>query len=132
MLKLFPCLRIPTMAPSLLGLLLPRGSPTTAVLFLVIMYLQGTRGLSALGRLSACSSRVTWWAGAHRPLCRAASADRVGPVIRPPSASPSRSIALFIYAQLTADTARWVVVVGSLVNGLRRQARFLPRQHLGP
>jgi len=112
MLKL-SLLGIPTMTPSLLASFF-QGLANYAVLFLVIMYLQGTRGLSALdASLLLVPGYVV--GGAIGPFA-GRLADRVGPVIPATFGLAVQVIALFIYAQLTADTALWVVVVGSLVN----------------
>jgi MFS family permease len=120
MLKL-SLLKIPTMAPSLLASFF-QGLANYAVLFLVIMYLQGTRGLSAL---DASLLLVPGYlvGGAIGPFA-GRLADRVGPVIPATFGLAVQVIALFIYAQLTADTGLWVVVVGSLVNGLGASSFF--------
>jgi MFS family permease len=86
------------------------------------MYLQGTRGLSALdASLLLVPGYVV--GGAIGPFA-GRLADRVGPVIPATFGLAVQVIALFIYAQLTADTALWVVVVGSLVNGLGASSFF--------
>ena len=99
-----------------------QGLANYAVLFLVIMYLQGTRGLSAL---DASLLLVPGYlvGGAIGPFA-GRLADRVGPVIPATFGLAVQVIALFIYAQLTADTGLWVVVAGSLVNGLGASSFF--------
>ncbi len=120
MLKL-SLLRIPTMTPSLLAAFF-QGLANFAVLFLVIMYLQGTRGLTAL---NASLLLVPGYlvGGAIGPFA-GRLADRVGPVIPATIGLSVQVVALLIYAQLGADTALWVVVVASLVNGLGASAFF--------
>src|ERR1017187_3521282 len=100
MLKL-SLLKIPTMAPSLLASFF-QGLANYAVLFLVIMYLQGTRGLSALDT-SLLLVPGYLVGGAIGPFA-GRLADRVGPVIPATFGLAVQVIALFIYAQLTADT----------------------------
>ena len=67
--------RIPTMTPSLLAALF-QGLANFAVLFLVIMYLQGVRGPEPSTPRS-CSSPATWWAAPSAPS-PARLADRSG------------------------------------------------------
>jgi len=120
MLKL-SLLRIPTMTPSLLASFF-QGLANFCVLFLVIMYLQGTRGLSAL---DASLLLVPGYlvGGAVGPFA-GRLADRVGPVIPATAGLATQVVALFIYAQLTVDTSLWVVVMASLVNGLGASSFF--------
>ena len=120
MLKL-SLLRIPTMTPSLLASFF-QGLANYAVLFLVIMYLQGTRGLSAL---DASLLLVPGYlvGGAIGPFA-GRLADRIGPVIPATVGLAVQVVALLIYAQLSADTGLWVVIAGSLVNGLGASAFF--------
>jgi len=88
----------------------------------VIMYLQGTRGLSAL---DASLLLVPGYlvGGAVGPFA-GRLADRVGPVIPATAGLATQVVALFIYAQLTVDTSLWVVVMASLVNGLGASSFF--------
>jgi EmrB/QacA subfamily drug resistance transporter len=120
MLKL-SLLKIPTMTPSLLAAFF-QGLANFAVLFLVIMYLQGTRGLSAL---NASLLLVPGYlvGGAIGPFA-GRLADRVGPVIPATVGLSVQVVALFIYAHLSADTGLWVVVVASLINGMGASSFF--------
>jgi len=114
-------LRVPTMAPSLLAALF-QGLANYAVLFLVIMYLQGPRGLTAL---NASLLLVPGYlvGGCIGPFA-GRLADRVGPVIPATSGLAVQVVALFIYAHLANDTGLWVVVAGSVVNGLGASSFF--------
>jgi EmrB/QacA subfamily drug resistance transporter len=107
--------RIPTMTASLLASLF-QGLASFAVLFLLIMYLQGPRGLSPIHAslllvpgyvLGAC---VGPYAGRL--------ADQRGPVLPATLGLAIQVISLAIYAQLTTATSLWVVVVASIVNGV--------------
>jgi EmrB/QacA subfamily drug resistance transporter len=120
MLKL-SLLRVPTMAPSLLASFF-QGLANFCVLFLVIMYLQGTRGLSAL---DASLLLVPGYllGGACGPFA-GRLADRVGPVIPATFGLSVQVVALLIYAQLGADTGLWVVVAASTVNGVGASCFF--------
>jgi MFS family permease len=97
-LKIF---RIPTMAASLCASLF-QGLASFAVLFLVLMYLQGPRGLSPIhaSLLLVPGYLVSGGVG----LYAGRLADRRGPLI--------------CYAQLTISTPLWVIVAISLVNGV--------------
>ncbi|MGD1033052.1 MAG: MFS transporter [Candidatus Dormibacteria bacterium] len=120
MLKL-SLLRIPTMTPSLLASFF-QGLANFCVLFLVIMYLQGTRGLSAL---DASLLLVPGYlvGGAVGPFA-GRLADRVGPVIPATAGLAAQVVALFVYAQLSTGTSLWVVVLASLVNGVGASSFF--------
>ncbi|MDA8057685.1 MAG: MFS transporter [Actinomycetota bacterium] len=107
--------KVPSMTPSLLASLF-QGLGNFAVLFLVIMYLQGPRGLSPIhaslllvpgyvigGTLGPVSGRL---------------ADRLGPVVPATAGLAVQVVALFIYAHLGVTTGLWLVVVASIVNGI--------------
>ena len=114
-------LKIPTMAPSLLAALF-HGLASFAVLFLVIVYLQGPRGLSPLhASLLLVPGYII--GSAVGPLADRA-ADRVGPVIPATAGLGIQVIALFIYAQLSLSSGLWLVVAGSMVNGIGASAFF--------
>ena len=114
-------LKIPTMAPSLLAALF-QGLANFAVLFLVIMYLQGPRGLSPLhASLLLVPGYIV--GSAIGPLAGRV-ADRVGPVIPATAGLGIQVIALFIYAQLSLTSGLWLVVAGSVVNGIGASAFF--------
>jgi EmrB/QacA subfamily drug resistance transporter len=107
--------KVPTMTPSLLASLF-QGLGNFAVLFLVIMYLQGPRGLSPIhaslllvpgyvigGTLGPVSGRL---------------ADKVGPVIPATAGLAVQVVALLVYAHLGLTSGLWLVVVASIVNGI--------------
>jgi EmrB/QacA subfamily drug resistance transporter len=107
--------RIPTMAASLLASLF-QGLANFAVLFLVIMYLQGPRGLTPIHASLllvpgyVLGSVVGPYAGRL--------ADRRGPVLPATAGLAIQVGALAIYAQLGMATGLWVVVAAAIVNGL--------------
>jgi EmrB/QacA subfamily drug resistance transporter len=107
--------RVPTMTPSLLASLF-QGLASFAVLFLVIMYLQGPRGLTPIHASLllvpgyVLGSVVGPYAGRL--------ADRRGPVLPATIGLGVQVVGLAIYAQLTMTTPLWVVVVASVINGI--------------
>ncbi|MGH9046884.1 MAG: MFS transporter, partial [Acidimicrobiales bacterium] len=106
---------IPTMSPSLLASLV-QGLASYAVLFLVIMYLQGPRGLSPIdASLLLVPGYVI---GSVMSPVAGRLADRVGPVVPATAGLAIQVVALFVYAEMGTSTGLWVVVVGSIVNGL--------------
>ncbi|HET9895738.1 MAG TPA: MFS transporter [Streptosporangiaceae bacterium] len=107
--------KIPMLAPSL-GASFFQGLANFAVLFLVIMYLQGPRGLSPL---HASLLLVPGYVGgsAVGPFA-GRLADKVGPVLPATTGLAIQVLALFIYAHLAVDTGLWLVVVASVVNGI--------------
>jgi EmrB/QacA subfamily drug resistance transporter len=106
--------RVPTMAASLLASLF-QGLASFAVLFLVLMYLQGPRGLSPLNASlllvpgNVASSFVGLYAGRL--------ADRYGAVLPATLGLFIQAVSLIGYALLGLSTPLWLVVVISLVNG---------------
>ncbi|ACU53996.1 drug resistance transporter, EmrB/QacA subfamily [Acidimicrobium ferrooxidans DSM 10331] len=113
--------RIPTMTPSLLAATF-QALGNYAVLFLVIMYLQGPRGLSAL---DASLLLVPGYllGGVVGPFA-GRLADRVGPVIPATVGLAVQVIALFVYAQLSNDVTLALVVVASIINGIGGSSFF--------
>jgi len=107
--------RVPTMTASLLASLF-QGLASFAVLFLVIMYLQGPRGLSPIHASLllvpgyVLGSVVGPYAGRL--------ADRRGPVLPATAGLAVQVVSLAIYAQLSNTTGLWVVVVASVINGI--------------
>jgi EmrB/QacA subfamily drug resistance transporter len=107
--------RIPTMAASLLASLF-QGLASFAVLFLVLMYLQGPRGLSPIhASLLLVPGYVAGgfigpWAGRL--------ADRRTPVFPATVGLALQVVALLCYAQLTVSTPLWLIVFFSLINGV--------------
>ena len=113
--------RIPALAPSLLASFF-QGLANFAVLFLVIMYLQGPRGLSPIHASLLLvpgyvgGSAVGPWAGRL--------ADRLGPVIPATAGLAIQVAALFLYAHLSLDSGLWLVVVASVINGIGASGFF--------
>jgi EmrB/QacA subfamily drug resistance transporter len=106
--------RVPTMATSLLASFF-QGLASFAVLFLVLMYLQGPRQLSPL---SASLLLVPGYVAASAVgLYAGRLADRRGPVLPATAGLAVMALSLVGYAQLTLTTPLWVVVGISLVNG---------------
>ncbi|HSZ43426.1 MAG TPA: MFS transporter [Trebonia sp.] len=107
--------RVPTMAASLLASLF-QGLASFAVLFLVLMYLQGPRGLSPIhASLLLVPGYVAGgfigpWAGRL--------ADRRTPVFPATVGLALQVVALLCYAQLTVSTPLWLIVFFSLINGV--------------
>ncbi len=113
--------RVPTMSPSLLAALC-QGLANYAVLFLVIMYLQGPRGLSPL-HASLLLVPGYLVGGAIGPFS-GRMADRIGPVIPATVGLVVQVVALFLYAHLGVDTGLWLIVVASVVNGVGSSSFF--------
>jgi EmrB/QacA subfamily drug resistance transporter len=107
--------RVPTMTASLLASLF-QGLASFAVLFLVIMYLQGPRGLSPIHASLllvpgyVLGSVVGPYAGRL--------ADRRGPVLPATAGLAIQVVGLGIYAQLSNTTGLWLVVVAAVINGI--------------
>jgi MFS family permease len=113
--------RIPTMSPSLLAALF-QGLANYAVLFLVIMYLQGPRALSPLdASLLLVPGYVI--GGAIGPFS-GRLADRLGPIIPATFGLAVQVVALFLYAHLGMATGLWLVVLASVVNGIGSSSFF--------
>src|SRR5262249_31971543 len=93
-----------------------QGLSSFAVLFLVLMYLQGPRGLSPIHASLllvpgyVAGGAVGPWAGRL--------ADRYTPVLPATLGLALQVAALLCYAQLTLTTPLWVIIVVSLVNGV--------------
>ena len=113
--------RVPTMTASLLASLF-QGLAAFAVLFLVIMYLQGPRGLSPIHASLllvpgyVLGSVVGPYAGRL--------ADRRGPVLPATAGLAIQVAGLAIYAQLGMSTGLWVVVLASVINGIGASSFF--------
>ena len=107
--------RIPTMTPSLLASLF-QGLASFAVLFLVIMYLQGPRGLSPIhASLLLVPGYVL---GSVAGPYAGRLADRHGPVLPATAGLAIQVAGLAVYAQLGLTTGLWVVVVAAIINGV--------------
>ncbi len=107
--------RIPTMSPSLFASLF-QGLANYAVLFLVILYLQGVRQLTPL-HASLLLVPGYLVGGVVGPFS-GRLADRIGPVWPATVGLGVEIGALAMYAQLGVSTALWVVVAASVVNGI--------------
>ncbi len=107
--------RIPTMPSALLASMF-QAIGTFAVLFLVIMYLQGVRQLSPL---HAALLLVPGYliGGMFAPL-GGRLADRLGPVLPATVGLAVQIVALAIYAQLGVNTSFAVVVIAATINGI--------------
>jgi EmrB/QacA subfamily drug resistance transporter len=113
---------IPTMTPSLLACLF-QGLANFAVLFLVIMYLQGVRGLTPLhASLLLIPGYIL--GGIAAPFA-GRIADKFGAVLPATAGLGLSVIALLVYAQLGVHTSLVVVVVASVINGVGG-ATFFP------
>jgi hypothetical protein len=107
--------RVPTMSASLLASLF-QGLASFAVLFLLIMYLQGPRGLSPIhASLLLVPGYVL---GSVAGPYAGRLADRRGPVLPATAGLAIQVVSLAIYAQLTVTTGLWVVVLASIINGI--------------
>jgi len=104
----------PTISPTLFAALF-EGLANFAVLFLVIMYLQGPRGLAPIdASLLLVPGYVV---GSAIGPAAGRLADRFGPVWPSTVGLGLQIVALLIYARLGLHTGLWVVVVASIVNG---------------
>ncbi len=113
--------RIPTMTASLLASLF-QGLASFAVLFLVIMYLQGPRGLSPIhASLLLVPGYVL---GSVAGPYAGRLADRRGPVLPATAGLAIQVVGLAIYAQLGMTTGLWVVVVAAVINGVGASCFF--------
>jgi MFS family permease len=107
--------RVPTMSASLLASLF-QGLASFAVLFLLIMYLQGPRGLSPIhASLLLVPGYVL---GSVAGPYAGRLADRRGPVLPATAGLAIQVASLAIYAWLTVTTGLWVVVLASIINGI--------------
>jgi EmrB/QacA subfamily drug resistance transporter len=107
--------RVPMMSPSLLASLF-QALANYAVLFLVIMYLQGPRGLSPIhaSLLLVPGYVIGGFTGPYAGRL----ADRLGPVLPATLGLGIQVMALLVYAQLSLHTGLWLVVVASIANGV--------------
>ncbi|MEU7041430.1 MFS transporter [Streptomyces varsoviensis] len=104
--------RIPTMAPSLLASLL-QGVGSFAVLFLVIMYLQGTRGMDPI---DASMLLVPGYViGAVVGPYAGRLTDKIGSVIPATMGLGISVVAMVIFAQMTATSSLWLAAIGNVV-----------------
>ena len=119
--------KVPTMSASLCASLF-QGLASFAVLFLLLMYLQGPRGLSPIhasllllpGYL--ISAGVSIYAGRL--------ADKYGAVLPATAGLGLQVVALVLYAQLSNATPLWWIVCIGVINAVGR-VPVLPGQQLG-
>ena len=117
----FSLFKVPTMTPTLLASLF-QGLANFAVLFLVIMYLQGARGLSPI---NASLLLVPGYViGATIGPFAGRLADKKGPVLPATLGLAIQGVSLLIYAHLQINTGLWVVVLASIINGIGSSAFF--------
>lgn len=112
---------IPTVTPTLLASLF-QGLANYAVLFLVIMYLQGPRGLSPLNA-SLLLVPGYMLGGVIGPFA-GRLADRTAPVVPATIGLAVQVVAMVMYAHLKVDTSLVLVVVASVVNGAGSSSFF--------
>ena len=113
--------KVPAMTPSLLAAFF-QGLANYAVLFLVIMYLQGARHLSPIH--ASVLLVPGYLVGAVVGPTAGRLADRFSPVLPATTGLAVQVIALFIYAHLSPTTGLWLVVLASVVNGLGASSLF--------
>ncbi|HVB42746.1 MAG TPA: MFS transporter [Streptosporangiaceae bacterium] len=113
--------KVPMMAPSLLASFF-QGVANFAVLFLVIMYLQGSRGLTPIH--SSLLLVPGYVGGSAIGPFAGRLADKLGPVIPATAGLAIQVVALFLYAHLSLATGLWLVVLASVVNGIGASAFF--------
>ncbi len=113
--------RIPTVTPTLLASMF-QATANFAVLFLVIMYLQGVRGLSPL-HASLLLVPGYLVGGLVGPFGGRIS-DRIGPVWPATVGLAVEIVALVVYTQLHTDSALALVVAAAVINGVGAGAFF--------
>lgn len=107
--------RIPTMSPSLAAAFF-QSLANFAILFLLIMYLQGVRHLSPLdGSLWLIPGYLV---GGVASLFGGRLADRWGAGIPATTGLLVQIVALLVYCQLSVTSPLWVVSIGSTINGI--------------
>ena len=111
----FSLFKIQTVTPTLLASFF-QAMANFAVLFLIIMYLQGVRSLSPL---SASMLLIPGYiiGGISAPIA-GRLADKIGPIIPATVGLLIQIIALLTYAQLTTKTSYLLIVIAAIVNGI--------------
>ena len=107
--------RIPTVSPTMLASLF-QAMANFAVLFLVIMYLQGVRGYTPLH--ASLLLVPGYLVGGFVGPIGGRLADKVGAVWPATLGLGIQIVALLIYAQLSVHTSVSLVIVASVVSGL--------------
>ncbi len=113
--------KVPAMTPSLLAALF-QGLANYAVLFLVIMYLQGARHLTPIH--ASLLLIPGYLVGAAIGPVAGRLADRFAPVLPATVGLAVQVVALFVYAHLPLATGLWLVVAGSVINGVGASCFF--------
>jgi EmrB/QacA subfamily drug resistance transporter len=107
--------KVPTMAASLLASMF-QGLASFAVLFLLLMYLQGPRGLSPIhASLLLLPGYLLSAAGS---LFAGRLADKRGPVLPATLGLAMQVVSLILYAQLSNATPLWWIVCIGIINAL--------------
>ena len=107
--------KVPTMAASLCASLF-QGLASFAVLFLLLMYLQGPRGLSPIH--ASLLLLPGYLIAAAAALYAGRLTDKRGPVLPATLGLALQSVALLLYAQLTNGTPLWAIVCIGVVNAV--------------
>jgi EmrB/QacA subfamily drug resistance transporter len=104
--------RIPGVAPALLASLL-QSLGSFAVLFLVIMYVQGPRGLSPVS--ASLLMLPGYLIGAAVGPYAGRLTDRLGPAVPATAGLALSVVALIIFAQMTTTSGLWMAAAGNIV-----------------
>ena len=104
--------RIPAVAPSLLAALL-QSLGSFAVLFLVIMYLQGPRGLSPID--ASLLMLPGYLIGAAVGPYAGRLADRLWPAIPATAGLGISVVALVVFTRMTTTSSLWLPAIGNVV-----------------
>src|ERR1700761_6921219 len=107
--------KVPTMAASLCASLF-QGLASFAVLFLLLMYLQGPRGLSPIN--ASLLLLPGYLLSSAAALYAGRLADKRGPVLPATLGLAMQSVALILYAQLTNGTPLWCIVCIGVINAV--------------
>ncbi|MCL4312681.1 MAG: MFS transporter [Actinobacteria bacterium] len=113
--------RVPTLAPSLLASFF-QSLANFSVLFLVIMYLQGSRHLSPID--ASLLLIPGYLLGVVVAPYSGRLSDRRNPVLPATAGLTIQVIALLVYAQLGMSTGLWMVVLASVINGIGGSSFF--------
>jgi MFS family permease len=105
--------RIPAMTPLLLASLF-QGIAGFAVLFLIIMYLQGARGMSPIA--ASLLLMPGYVIGSAVGLLAGRFTDRLGPVLPAIGGLAIQVVSLVAFAQLTPTSSLWLVLIANIVN----------------
>jgi EmrB/QacA subfamily drug resistance transporter len=107
--------KIPTMAASLCASLF-QGLASFAVLFLLLMYLQGPRALSPIN--ASLLLLPGYLLGGGASLYAGRLSDKHGPVLPATLGLALQSVSLILYAQITNATPLWWIVFIGAVNAV--------------